>query len=154
MAPGRRSGPLRRPGRPLGQHPLDGLTMVRRIEECPHRQAIAAGGPDVAECRLLQRLTRIEGGDHCRVRRDLCSACCASLPPSETYLNPPIASKLYDIAGQSLERGGLPEGERVRFESLHAWAEESLAFGRIVPAAPSPCEASLRAGGRLPAGSD
>ena len=128
--------------------------MSRRIEECPHRQPAAAGGPDVADCRLLPRLTGIEGGDDCRVRRDLCTACCASLPPSETYLNPPIASKVYDIVGQALERGDLSEGERVRFGSLQTWAEESLAFGGIVlpvvSAATTRDETPLRVGGTAP----
>jgi Glycosyl transferases group 1 len=105
--------------------------MGRCVDECPHRRPIADGPPDVAVCEFLRTMTGVTEGARLHVRRDLCEACCASLPPTERYLNPPLASRIYDLTAQILAEGTADPTACSRHELLLAMAEESLAVEGI-----------------------
>jgi hypothetical protein len=127
--------------------PADGAPVPRRVADCRFREdARRDGAPETARCRLVVRLAGVEGPDWGEVRRDACEACCASPLPSPTDMNPVIASLLYTLADQVLERGGVPGCPTARAEDLQAWAELHLA--RTEPddgppphpqSAPGPC---------------
>jgi hypothetical protein len=91
---------------------------ARPPESCPHRDGVrqAAGG-EVACCRLLVRLSGLEGAAAYPVRREACRACGESVAPSADRLNPVVASLLYALAEQAAGHGDGPG---------RAWAAELL----------------------------
>jgi hypothetical protein len=91
-----------------GRRPFDPRSGPLPVEECPFREVDPGGGADEpARCRLLKVLGGIEDASLSEVRRDACSACCASFPPSPSVLNPVVASLLYTMGDRIVERGGV-----------------------------------------------
>ena len=97
------------------------------IDSCRFRaRARGQGNEQIAECRLLLQITRIDEADLCDVRRDACSFCVRSYTPSPNDLNPVVASLLHGLARQIIERGGTKGCSAEQAEILQLRAEEYL----------------------------
>jgi glycosyltransferase involved in cell wall biosynthesis len=103
------------------------------VLRCPFR--MPSIDPEVAECRRLRQLSGIEEDSLCRVRSDLCTACCAAALPPAQWLNPALASRLHDLARIVLDRGGVSGCASVQAARLLGWAEEHLFVGQRDPLA-------------------
>jgi glycosyltransferase involved in cell wall biosynthesis len=100
--------------------------MIRDVECCPHFHRIPDAGPEVAICRLLHRLTGVEDGRLCLVPRAACVSCCEGSSPTETHLNPSLASLVFDLAGRLANAPGYDHDHAIR---LRDWAEANLSLG-------------------------
>jgi hypothetical protein len=114
-------------------HPHSPRPAVRaapaRVEECPFRDEVRGhGAAERARCRLLEQILTAEGRRWCEVGRDACEACCASAPPGPFDVNPVVASLVYGLAEQIVERGGVAGCAAERAAGLRSWAETNLAF--------------------------
>jgi hypothetical protein len=99
----------------------------RRVEECLFWDAAGVeGGDERAECGLLRQIIGAEDRRWCEVHRRACEACCASFPPSAIDINPVVASLLYGLTDQIVERGGVPGCDADRAAGLRDWAEVNL----------------------------
>jgi hypothetical protein len=98
-----------------------------RVEDCTYREQVRwEGGVEVAVCGLVQQLSGAEDPLLSAVRRDACTACCRSSPPSPGALNPVIASLLYEVAERVRAAGGVPGCPAGRVTGLQNWARHSL----------------------------
>ena len=80
--------------------------MIRPVESCPHRRAIAdISGAVVAECGLLEEILGVGADPWGRVGRGVCECCCRSFPASVQAVNPVLASVLYERADQIAAQG-------------------------------------------------
>lgn len=98
----------------------------RRVEDCPHRLPIAGDGPSSACCGLVRGMSGVEDPGLARAGRDACEACCRSFPPTESELNPVVASLLYGLSTAIMERGGVAGCDRPRAEALNRRAVVNL----------------------------
>jgi len=97
------------------------------IGECRHRdRPRVTGGVEVAICRLLQKLSGANEEALCLVRRDACAACRTSFTPSAAALNPVVASLLFGLACQVLDRGGVLGCSAEKAAALRQHAEANL----------------------------
>ncbi|HMC90062.1 MAG TPA: glycosyltransferase family A protein, partial [Gemmataceae bacterium] len=107
--------------------PVEPVSRRLTVEECPHRHSVRRkGGTEKACCRVLQEVSGIKEPSWCSVRRDACTACCASFLPSAEEINPVVASLLFDITSRVCSRGGVPGCNTGKAEELRFWAEQAL----------------------------
>jgi hypothetical protein len=97
----------------------------RHVDDCPHLLPLP-GDESAACCGLVQQISGVEDPALCRVGRDACAACCRSFPPTETELNPVVASLLYALSAAVMDRGGVAGCSRARAEELNRWAVYNL----------------------------
>lgn len=97
----------------------------RAVSECPYRE-VSEADDQLAVCRLLAELTRLEDTSRCIVRRDACAACCQWFSPSANHLNPVIASLLYQLTATVMRQGGAAGCEKEAAASLNLLAERAL----------------------------
>jgi hypothetical protein len=100
-------------------------TPFRRVEECPYRDAGAAGA-EVACCRLLLQLIGTTEASWGAVRREACVACCALPRPSPDRLNPVVASLLYGLTEEVVRLGGVPGCAAAAAADLRSRAENEV----------------------------
>lgn len=122
--------------------------MARHLESCPYYQQACppTTAPPVATCRLLQRISKVEDDHLCRVPREACVACSEESAPSETHLNPTLASLLFDLTTRLLNGETCVAGDETRrgqTTRLRAWAEDNLFWG-AEPAPPISCAPSIQ----------
>ncbi len=80
--------------------------MARVVEACPFRVCVRRqGGNELAECRLLQRMTAT-GGPSFPVRRDACEHCSRLAAPTVERPNSVVASLLFDAAQGTIGADG------------------------------------------------
>src|SRR5258705_13480900 len=94
------------------------------VESCPFRAPTA--DPQIAVCRLLQRLSGGEVPLDARVARDACQACCLAETRSAGHINPVVASLLHVATGQCANDTTRTEPERATARMLHAYAAAHL----------------------------
>ncbi|WP_406694966.1 glycosyltransferase [Singulisphaera sp. Ch08] len=108
--------------------------MARDVERCPYHHQAPTAVPESAICRLLHRLTEVEDDSLCEVSREACVACCEGSLPSETHLNPTLASLLFDLTTRLLHTDADVAGcDREQAIRLRNWAEENLFLGADPP---------------------
>ncbi len=83
-------------------------------------------GSETSSCMLLQQLTRLTDVQECAVSHDACSACVKWYPPSESNLNPVVASLLYSLCRKITHNDGMPGCSTARADELR-----NLALGSI-----------------------
>jgi hypothetical protein len=105
----------------------DSSAIPRQPGRCSFRHSVRHG-PDgeVAVCRLIERWSGVKEPRLCEVRQDACQACCASLEPSISSMNPVLASLVFGMAETVLERGGVDGCDRDSALHLRSWAEDGL----------------------------
>ena len=82
--------------------------MVRVPEQCTYRTMIVESAEGLAVCGALRLITGVSDPGECRVRRDVCVACCLSFRgPDE--VNPVLASLMYTMAARIIASAGHPE---------------------------------------------
>jgi hypothetical protein len=97
------------------------------VEGCAYRgRPRAEGGVEVAPCRLLQQVSGVTEEELCFVRRDACVACRADFSPSANELSPVVASLLFALAEQILERGGVSGCDPEQATALQQQAEADI----------------------------
>jgi hypothetical protein len=78
------------------------------VATCRYRSDVRVEGSiETASCALVKGITGVEDDGWCRVRREICEACCRSFPPSPAQLNPVVASRVYGVASDVLAAGGV-----------------------------------------------
>ncbi len=90
----------------------------RTPETCPFRSRQLTGAGQTAVCALLQSLVNLPGEKLGQVHRDACHACCHSFPPTETQLNPVVASLLVATTSKLLSSGQVQDAERERLKVI------------------------------------
>ena len=115
-----------------------GKLVLPTVESCPHRWRIA-DSDDRAECKLLRTISGVEDGLMCEVPSEACRACCESFPPTSQQWNPVIASLLFELTQQVLDRGGVSgcstEVAKALQDRVHSALEVEASAGQsIVPA--------------------
>ncbi|AGA27672.1 glycosyltransferase [Singulisphaera acidiphila] len=105
--------------------------MARNVECCPHyHRQITTAEPEEATCKLLQRVTGVEDDRLYRVSCEACIACCEESLPSETHLNPTLASLLFSLTTRLLDGDTSAAGyDYEQVVRLRGWAEENLFLG-------------------------
>ncbi|WP_182868583.1 hypothetical protein [Stieleria mannarensis] len=100
----------------------------RSPESCRHREVVASPqqGEDYALCGLLKSISGIENHAGLHVPPAACRACCESYPPSQSDLNPIVASLLYALSEQVVDENGVPGCDLETAKGLNRWAERSL----------------------------
>jgi hypothetical protein len=98
----------------------------RNIERCPWRDT--ADGNQRACCNLLQEITGVENRSLCLVDEDVCRSCCQSFPPSSKHLNPVVASQLYRLTSEIVNRSGVSGCELRRAAQLNDFASRDIPF--------------------------
>jgi hypothetical protein len=107
----------------------DGVAARRRVGDCSYRTEIRGEGPgEVASCQLIEQLSGTAVDELCKVSRAACEACVASSPPSLRELNPVVASHLYSLAEQVINRGGVAGCSAEYAATLSSLAERNLEF--------------------------
>ena len=97
------------------------------VEECPFREGVVDDRTRAtARCRLLRQLSEVHDPRWCEIRRDACEACCASDPPSPRKVNPALASLLYLLSEEVIERGGVAGCSVEHASALRSFAERSI----------------------------
>ncbi len=99
---------------------------MRDPMSCPYREDAEVGGASGhIACTLLQAITGLDRDD-CLVGHDACRACCRSPVPSESRINPVIASLLSKATAAVLTSGGRPGCPAGKAASLQDWAVKNL----------------------------
>jgi len=98
----------------------------RTPETCPFRSGGLSGRDPKAACALLKTLIKLPGEEHCQVRLDACRACCQSFPPSETQLNPVVASLLVAATSGLLSSGQIEDAQRERLKVVREFGWEHV----------------------------
>ncbi len=89
---------------------------------CPWLLLSADGN---SQCGLLQRLTGLRDGESCTVSPSACLDCVRWYPPTETHLNPVVASLLYNVCSDIADAGGrstcgVKEALELKQRALHS----------------------------------
>lgn len=97
--------------------------------ECPYRRPVN-GSPEgqLATCGVLRELTGVTDDTLCRVRPDACRACCTWFRPSPQHINPVVASALYCLTSQIIDRGGMPGCDPEQALRLNELACENIPY--------------------------
>ena len=105
-----------------------------RPDSCPHRSCVRLrGAVEVARCGVLEEVLGKDDEDLVSVGRDACDACSQNLPPTETRINPVVASFLYTGAGRIIAQGGTTSIDVGTAAGIRGWAEKNLANGASEP---------------------
>ena len=83
-----------------------GKLVLPTVETCPHRRLLDHDGSERAECRLLRLISGVADESLAQVNADACRTCCESFPPTFERWNPVIASLLFELTQQVVDRGG------------------------------------------------
>ncbi len=124
--------------------------MARVPENCPDR-IVTEPNRGLAVCGILTQVTGVTDPAECRVNRDACEACCASLRSPEE-INPVIASLVHTIASRIVSACGHPECSAQRTAFLMRRVVDQLSVivpelpeDNFPPSVPWPLDTSLKA---------
>jgi len=113
---------------------------ARRVDDCLFRMDVCnEGESQTARCDLLRQWLGSELASlSCNVRRDACEACSATWPPSQSELNPVLASLIVTVCDEVMapEAAGGCASEQAA--ALRERAVESLDVAWDEPAQPVP----------------
>jgi glycosyltransferase involved in cell wall biosynthesis len=104
-----------------------GPSLLDGVRRCRFRKLVeGSGGNETACCSLLARVAQVRDERLCQVGQDACEVCCSGEEPSPENINPVIASLLYNLMREVIDRGGVPGCSAAQATDLKRWAEWSL----------------------------
>jgi hypothetical protein len=104
------------------------------LDTCCFRQSVRGTGPlENAVCGWLKTVTGLDRANLCRVARDACETCVATGLPSLSTANSVVASLLYRLCDDLIERGGAQGCSAKKAAHLKEFVEVALSPCQVEP---------------------